>query len=372
MKSLFSKLPHAGIQTLIPYQPGKSIASLEQELGIQHVIKLASNENALGCSPQVKAALAALPIDQIATYPSPLHHPLHPYLCHLHHIEPTQLLLANGSDALISLLLTTFALHTGRTVLIHDYAFNAFQIQAQTLGIPVQSAPIHPDWSVDMDALIALCQPTTALIFIANPNNPTGSYLPAASLKQLLAAIPPTTICVLDEAYIEFTTPTENSVDWLAQYPNLVLLRTFSKIHGLAGLRLGYAMGNADLIALLMRSQLPFTVNQAAMVAGLSALQDRDFVKKSVRMIQAGMVQLTEGFRALSLIPLPSQGNFIMVDCQQPAQPLYEQLLHQGIIVRPLLPYGLSQHLRITIGTPKQNERLLTCLHSLLTKSHNN
>lgn len=362
----FFTLPHTDIQTLIPYQPGKSIASLQTELGLSDVIKMASNENALGCSPNVLTALRQLDAHTVATYPAPHHHPLHQALTEHLDIAPEQLLLGNGSDTFFSLLMTTFALHTDRHILTHEYAFNAYTIQAQALGIPAQITPVHADWSVDIDAMIKAVTPQTAVVFIASPNNPTGLAIPQDKIKRLLRHLPETTLLALDEAYLEYHPENENTIDWLASFPNLVLLRTFSKAYGLAGLRIGYAIAHADLIQILQRVQLPFTVNQAALDAALAALSDNAFLQQTVNMTRAGKTQLLAGFQNLSLTSLPSTGNFITVDCQRPALAIYQALLHHGIIVRPLAPYGLPEHLRITIGTEVQNARLLTALATCL------
>lgn len=359
--------PHPGIETLTPYQPGKSIESLAQASGLSDIIKLASNENPLGCSPHVKVALGAMSPHALASYPSPAHHPLYDKLCDKLGVSKAQLLFANGSDALISLLIITFALHLERSVLTHQYAFSAYPIQAQALGVPVNRVPVEADWSLNIDKLLEACTPKTALIFLATPNNPTGLTIPKADLKKLLSHLPETTLLVLDEAYIDYEPQTiDNTINWLNTYPNLVLLRTFSKVYGLAGLRLGYAIANPDIIAWLARAQLPFTVNQAALTAGSAALDDLEFVEKSLSMTTEGMIQLKEGFKALHLTPHPSEANFITLDLHQEALPIYEKLLQRGIIVRPLAPYGLNNHLRITVGTPTQNTRLLSALANIL------
>lgn len=368
MTSLFLSLPHVGIQTLTPYQPGKSIESTAREYHLKNIIKLASNENPLGCSPNVLLALEQLSPMQLATYPSAAHHKLPEQLSRKHGLKPEQILLSNGTDALFSLIMTTFALHTGRTMLTHEYAFSAYTIQAQTLGVPFKTAPINQDWTLNVDALLESIEPNTGILFLANPNNPTGILTPSADIKKILAALPETTLFVLDEAYIDYCDEYENTVTWLSAYPNLILLRTFSKIYGLAGLRLGYAMGQADIISLLAKAQLPFTINQLALQAGSVALEDQAFIQKTLQVNKTGMEKMLVGLQALSLKPVISKGNFITVDCLQAAHWIYEALLQQGIIVRPLAAYGLPNHLRITIGTPTQIERVLKALSIILNK----
>ncbi len=278
----YQQLPHPGIQSLKPYIQGKSIEELAREEGLTDIIKLASNENPLGCSPLVKEALEKVANQQLATYPSPNNHPLLAKLSQKLGVSEQMLTFGNGSDLLFFFLLTTFALHTGKHMLTHDYAFITFAIQAQTLGIPVVSVPLKANWQVDIDAMIAACNPQTALIFLANPNNPTGLLIKQENIKRLLNSIPPTTLVVLDEAYYEYAYPygDKTSINLLSQHANLVITRTFSKAYGLAGLRLGYAIANPEISELLQRVQLPFVVNQTALEAANAALNDEDLLNK--------------------------------------------------------------------------------------------
>lgn len=360
----YDSLPHLGIQTLSPYVPGKSIEALAKEKNLTDIIKLASNENPLGCSPNVIKALQSISTTSIATYPTVLHHPLHQQLARWLNIDKSMLTLSNGSDALFSLILTCFALHCNKHVLIHDLAFIAFNIQSNTLGIPVIHTPLKPDWSVDLDALITQCNQKTAIIFIANPNNPTGSLLSYLEIQFLLDHIPESTILVLDEAYYEFQTEPEyrDSIPLLETYPNLVITRTFSKAYGLAGLRLGYAIANPAITSILHRAMLPFTVNIAALTGGLAALEDQNFVQNSIQVVEQGKKQLKQGLLQLQISHLPLHGNFITMHCGGDASALYQALQQYGIIVRPLHPYGLNQYLRVSIGTKQQNCRFLDAL----------
>ncbi|KTC68267.1 histidinol-phosphate aminotransferase [Legionella birminghamensis] len=357
-------LPHPGIRTLQPYVPGKSIEELARESGIDNIIKLASNENPLGCSPQVREILARLNNTTVATYPSPGIHPLRHHLANHLGIEEAMLTLSNGSDLLFNTVMTAFALHSGKQVLTHQHAFISYQIQAQTLGIPTRICPAINQWEVDIDGLIQWAADDTAVIFIANPNNPTGLLCDLQEIERLLASIPSSTLLVLDEAYYEFayTNAQLASTRLLEKYTNLIITRTFSKAYGLAGLRLGYAIAHPDIIQILLRVQLPFAVNQAAMLAGVEALADQNFVAETLAVNSFGMKQLQSGFRGLNLPCLPSSCNFLTVDCRQNALSVYQALLHHGIIVRPLTPYALPNHLRISIGTKEQNARLLAAL----------
>ncbi|MDF1678305.1 MAG: histidinol-phosphate transaminase [Legionellaceae bacterium] len=360
----YNSLPHTGIQGLHPYVPGKATDSLTHEKGITDVIKLASNENPLGCSPAVTDALKSMTPHDIATYPITRESPLRAKLALHTELDKEAVILSNGSDILFHLLLECFALHTGKHILTHEYAFITYEVQANTLGIPVKKVPLHTNWEVDIDAIIQACTEKTALIFLANPNNPTGVLIQPEAIEKLLNNIPESTLLVLDEAYHEYTPKNQQShaKTWLEKYPNLVITRTFSKVYGLAALRLGYALANPDIAALLQRIQLPFTVSQPSMLAGIAALEDQGFVEKSIQVNQEGLLQMTEALDKLELEHLPTACNFITFDCGRSAVELDCHLQARGIITRPLTPYGLTQHLRVTIGTFEQNERFLNAL----------
>ncbi|CEG61593.1 Histidinol-phosphate aminotransferase 2 [Legionella micdadei] len=366
----YHQLPHPGIQSLHPYIPGKSVEEVAREQGLTDIIKLASNENPFGCSPQVQKALAKLSAIQIASYPSPANHPLSQKLSERLAITQDMLMLGNGTDSLFLFLLVTFALHTGKHILTHEYAFISYQIQAQTLGIPVSKIALKANWQVDIDAMISACNEQTALIFLANPNNPTGQLTPLEEIERLIASIPTSTILVLDEAYYEYVygQVSGKSINLLAQYPNLVITRTFSKVYGLAGLRLGYFIANPQITELVQRVQPPFMVNQAALAAAHAALDDDDFIHRSLEANIRGKQQLIQGFEALKINYLPSRCNFVTIDCQTETKSIYQDLLKYGIIVRPLNQYGLPNHLRISIGTNQQNELLLDKLSICLSR----
>ena len=364
----YTTLPHPGIRTLLPYLPGKSAETLAREQGLANIIKLASNENPLGCSPLVMNALANVSPHTIATYPTSINHPLRAHLAETLNISPNKIMFGNGSDALFGMLLTCFALHTNKHMLTHAYAFSSYAIQAHTLGIPVNITPATPTGEVDMKALQLACNEQTALIFMANPNNPTGLFICPAEIEALLNHIPKTTLLVLDEAYYEYL-PESNktyALTLLSQHKNLVITRTFSKAYGLAGLRLGYVIADEAITALLYKIQLPFAVNITAMLAASAALDDRDFLNKTLTTNQAGIKQMQRGLRQFNLPLWRSLCNFITFDCKTNALPLYEALQDYGIIVRPLHPYGLPNHLRVTIGTEEQNARFLNTLSAIL------
>jgi histidinol-phosphate aminotransferase len=362
----FKSLTHPGIQSLVPYQPGKSIEALAREKGLTDIIKLASNENPLGCSPLALNALHAMSATSLSLYPSALNHPLMHKLAARLGMDPSWLFLGNGSDSIFNTLLHCFALHKDKHIVTHEYAFSTYAIQAHSLNIPVRKVPVHCDWRVNVEALIEACDAQTALVFLANPNNPTGLLLSQSDIKRVLDELPEHTLFVLDEAYYEFVAKeqTISSIDLVRRYPNLVLTRTFSKLYGLAGLRLGYALGHPELIALLHRVQLPFAVNQPALVGAFAALDDEDFIELSVRTNRLGMKQMCLGLDELGLSYLPSTCNFVTFDCKEDGLLLYNFLLDKGIIVRPLHPYKMDSFIRVSIGTSEQNERFLTALRA--------
>lgn len=366
----YQSFAHPGIRSLVPYKPGKSIEELAREKGITDIIKLASNENPLGCSPLALKALRELPSQVFATYPSPINHPLMERLAGKLKINKEQLFLSNGSDYIYTLLMYCYALHSDRHILTHEYAFSTYEIQANTLQIPTRIAPVDEDWQVNIDNLIKACDQQTAIIFLANPNNPTGLLTSQNEIKYLLEHIPDTTLLVLDEAYYEFAASqiTTNSTDWLQKHPNLVITRTFSKIYGMAGLRLGYAIASPEIVNMLRRVQLPFAVNQAALNAAHAAIGDDEFLQASLKINEEGMQQMQHGLAALNVTYLPSQCNFVTFDCKEDSMTLYNYLLDQGIIVRPLHPYKMSNHIRVSIGTKNQNSRFLEALKQYINK----
>lgn len=366
----YYKLPHPGIQSLKPYIPGKSIEELAREQGLSDIIKLASNENPLGCSPLVKQALADLSEMHIASYPSPANHPVLGKLSEKLAINENRITFGDGSDLLFFFLLTTFALHSGKHILTHEYAFISYRIQAQTLGIPVSITNLKPNWQVDIDAMIEACSEKTAMIFIANPNNPTGLEISYPEIRRLLTHIPASTILVLDEAYHEYAYQPgdRTSLNLLEEYPNLVLTRTFSKAYGLAGLRLGYALASPEITNLLQRVQPPFAVNQAALTAAYAALDDEDFIIQTIELNSKGMQQMIRGLDVIKARHLPSRCNFVTIDCKRDANLIYQCLLKQGIIVRPLHPYDLPTYIRVSISHPLHNDRFLDTLALCLSE----
>lgn len=357
----YCHMPHKGIQELIPYKAGKSIEELAKEKGLTDIVKLASNENPLGCSSKVLKYFQNLSGEAAAMYPHPHQHPLRQALAHKLGVEDSQILISNGSDAIFTLLLNLFCLHRNKHLLTHSYAFASYEIQAQTLGIPVKKAPVDKSMCLNLDSILGMCSADTGIIMFANPNNPTGTLISVNDIVKFLQAVPPEIIVLVDEAYFEFAFDNneESALPLLRQFPNLVITRTFSKIYGLAGLRLGYAIASPELVELMWRVQLPFACNTVAMQAGLIALEDEAFVQQTLEINHSGMRQVSKGLEALALPCLPSACNFITFNCQHPALDVYQFLLNYGVITRPLDAYGLSDYIRVSIGTEYQNQRFL-------------
>ena len=360
-----SQLVHPQVRELMPYQPGKPISELQRELGINDIIKLASNENPLGASPLALAAAEAVLMDTFL-YPDPNGFQLKTALAEKLGVTPEQITLGNGSDAVLAMIAQAF-LHPGEEVVISQYAFATFSIITRAMrGTPVivPTQGYHPD----LEAMAATITDKTKLIFIANPNNPTGTWINNDQLTAFLAKVPQRVLVVLDEAYYEFMDDPDypNTIALQQTYSNLVVTRTFSKIYGLAGLRVGYSIASAEISDYLNRVRLPFNVSAAALAAAEAALTDQAFLQQTLELNRQGMIQLGEGLTALGLDYIPSAGNFITVDIQRDGGEVFEKMLAEGVIVRPLKPYGLNTHLRISIGTEAEIERCLTILTKIL------
>ncbi len=354
-----------GIQKLIPYTPGKPIEELERELGLSEIIKLASNENPLGPSPRVTDAIKqALP--EITRYPDGNGFKLKTVLAEKYGVELNQITLGNGSNEILELVARTF-LTPDLNVVFSQHAFAVYPLVTQAVGAQAQEVAAR-DYGHDLTAMRAHINDKTRLVFIANPNNPTGTLLAADVLEEFIASLPAHVICVLDEAYYEYVDPAQraDSIAWLARYPNLLITRTFSKAYGLAGLRVGFGLASAEMSDLLNRVRQPFNNNALALVAAETALQDQDYLQHSVAINNAGMQLLTEAFGALGLNSIPSAGNFVSVDFGRDAQPIYQALLQKGVIVRPVANYGMPTFLRISIGTDAENRFFIQALRDVL------
>ncbi len=358
------------VRQLTPYQPGKPLAELEREYGIRGAIKLASNESPLGPSPLALAALREVAnAEGVARYPDgggfALKHALSEHL----HLPPEWITLGNGSNDVLELIARAFA-GPGHSIVYSQYAFAVYPLAAQVVGAQPVAAPAH-DWGHDLAAMHAALRPDTKVVFIANPNNPTGTWLTRIELRNFLADVPESVAVVIDEAYAEYVDHAAypNALEWLGDFPNLIVTRTFSKAYGLAGLRVGYAIASPTITGVLNRVRQPFNVNTLAMTAAIAALQDSAHLAQAVALNQVGMRQWEEGLAALGVDYIPSLGNFITVQVHRPGGEVYEAMLRQGVIVRPLGNYGMPTHLRISIGTQAENARGLQALQQALAST---
>ncbi|HEX7963247.1 MAG TPA: histidinol-phosphate transaminase [Candidatus Saccharimonadales bacterium] len=356
--------PNDNISDLVPYQPGKPIEALARERGIpaERIIKLASNENPLGMSPKASAALQDV-MGELHRYPEQFG--LVRALARHTGAGEDQIVLGNGSNDVLDLVARTY-LGPGNEAVSSQYAFAIYQIAAQSAGATNVVVPAK-DYAHDLDALLRAVTANTKVLWLANPNNPTGTFAPYADVKRFVEQVPSRVAVVLDEAYYEYLQPSErvDTTQWLAAHPNLILVRTFSKIYGLAGLRVGYGLAAPAVVELLNRVRQPINVSVAAAAAATAALKDTAFVRRSVALNQAGRQQLRAGLEELGLTCLPAYGNFVTVAVPDAAA-CNEALLDRGIIVRPLAGYGMPDHLRVTIGTQAENEQFLVAIREFL------
>jgi histidinol-phosphate aminotransferase len=374
MTDKFLDLAVAGIQGLHPYQPGKPISELEREYGISDIVKLASNENPLGPGEAVNAAIAAV-LPELARYPDANGFELKAALAARHGVPPECITLGNGSNDVLVLLAESF-LAPGLEAVYSRYAFAVYALAVQATGAEHRVAePLpasHPDQPLghDLDAMADLIGPRTRMVFIANPNNPTGTWVDEQALERFLDGVPAHVIAVVDEAYFEYVDAPgyPDTSQWLQRYSNLVVTRTFSKAYGLAGLRVGYGLSDPGLAGVLNRLRQPFNTSLVAQVAALAALNDHAHLERSVTLNRQELARVSAACRELGLGVIPSVGNFILVDMGAPAAPLFEALLRRGVIVRPVGNYGLPQHLRISIGTEPENDRLIKALGEVLER----
>ncbi|MEX0899923.1 MAG: histidinol-phosphate transaminase [Gammaproteobacteria bacterium] len=354
-----------GVQKLQPYEPGKPIAELKRELGLDDIVKLASNENPLGASPRALAAVRDA-LSDVSLYPDGNGFELKHALAEHHAIDTACITLGSGSDHIIELIARAF-LAPGRNAVMSQYGFAVYAIVTQAAGAELRVAEAA-DYCHDLKTIASLVDADTRVVFLANPNNPTGTWFDARSLDDLLATVPADTLVVIDEAYFEYVNEPgyPDSRALLDEHPNLVVMRTFSKAHGLAGLRVGYALASPVVTDLLNRVRLSFNPNALAQVAAVAAIEDTDHVHKTVVLNRAERVRVDEGLRELGLATIPSVCNFVSVEVGRPAREVFKALLAEGVIVRPLDGYGLPQHVRVSVGLPRENDRLLAAMKKVL------
>ena len=359
--------PH--VATLDTYQPGKPLDELERELGITGAIKVASNENPLGPSPKALAAIPAA-LAQLHRYPDAGGFALRRALAARLDRELGQIALGNGSNDLLYQLVLATCEPTDE-VLSHKYAFLSYRLSAQVGGHPFIAAPTTPDLACDIEALIAAITPRTKLVVVGTPNNPTGSVITQAGIDRLIAALPERALLVIDEAYCEYAAMWSevDHVDGLAAQrrdPRVVVLRTFSKIYGLAGLRVGFAVADKAVIDVLGRVGRTFHVGSLALVGALAALDDTEHVARSARHARGAIERYIAGIQGPGVRIFPSLGNFVLIDCGRPSAPIYDRLLQRGVIVRPMAAWGLPNHLRISVARDEDLPRVIGALNDVL------
>lgn len=365
MPTDFKALAVSGVQSLSPYVPGKPISELERELGISNIVKLASNENPLGPSLKALAAVERV-LRETTLYPDGGGFALKKKIAERFRVDPARLTLGNGSNDLLDMIARVF-LGPGRRSVFSQYAFAVYPIATQAVGaepVVVQAR----GFGHDLEKMAAAAQ-NASVVWLANPNNPTGTWFDRAAFENFMAAVPEKVVVVLDEAYSEYVDDARypNGLEYIARHVNLVVTRTFSKAYGLAGLRVGYAASSPQIADLLNRVRQPFNVSTPALAAAEAVLDDADYLARSVKVNREGLVQVTQGLTGLGLGVIPSIGNFITFDCARPAQPVFDALLREGVIVRPLAGYGMPRQLRVSIGTREENGRFLQALKKVLS-----
>jgi len=369
----YSELAPAYIRAIAPYQAGKPISELERELGITGIVKLASNENPLGASPKSLAAARAA-LDEIGLYPDGNGFALKDALAKRYGVAQDQIVLGNGSNDLLELSARAF-LTVGDRVVYADHSFAVYALATQAVGAAGISVAAK-NFGHDLDAMRkAAVEQGAKMIFIANPNNPTGTFVSGIELLEFLRALPANILVVLDEAYNEYL-PEEcryDSVSWLKEFPNLIISRTFSKAYGLASLRVGYALGDRQVMDMLNRVRQPFNVNSVAQAAAAAAIRDTEFVQQTFALNRRGMKQIVAGLTKLGLEYIPSFGNFVSFKIADPvlstvegAMHVYRRLLELGVIVRPIANYAMPDYLRVSIGLESENEKFLSVLQQIL------
>ncbi|MBL8405545.1 MAG: histidinol-phosphate transaminase [Dechloromonas sp.] len=352
------------VRAISPYQPGKPITELAREMGIpvDSIVKLASNENPLGMSPKARAAVEKA-ISGVERYPDQFD--LIAKVAGRAGVAQSQVVLGNGSNDVLDLIARVF-LAPGRSAVFAQHAFAVYPLATLSAGAEL-IATSAKNYGHDLAAMRAAIRPDTRIVWIANPNNPTGNFLPYADVRAFLESVPKEVIVVLDEAYNEYIPPAErvDTAGWLKEFPNLVICRTFSKIYGLAGLRIGYALASVEVADLMNRVRQPFNVNNLALAGALAALDDHDFLNASYELNRHGMVQIVAALERLKLEYIPSYGNFVTFRAGDGAA-VNQKLLKQGVIVRPIGGYGLPEWLRVTIGTERENARFIEALEKAL------
>ena len=359
------------IHSIAPYLPGKPISELAREIGLDEssIIKLASNENPLGTSPLALEAMEKA-LNEVMRYPDGNGFELKKALSKKYVVNSDQIILGNGSNDVLELAARVF-LKPGTSAVFSQHAFAVYPLVTQATGATGIVVPAK-NYGHDIDTMLEAITPDTRIVFIANPNNPTGTFLPAPDVLRFLEHIPRDVLVILDEAYNEYLPDTSrvDTIKWLDIFPNLLITRTFSKIYGMAGIRIGFGLAHAQLSGLMNRIRQPFNVNSIGLAGALAAINDTEFVKRSYALNQAGMLQITTGLRQLGLTYIPSYGNFLSFKVENgKTAAVYQYLLQRGIIVRPIGIYEMPEFLRVTVGLASENNKFLQLLESAIKES---
>jgi len=364
--SKLSELAPSYIRSIAAYQPGKPISELAREMGLQpdQIVKLASNENPLGVGPKAESAMHTA-LKDIARYPDGNSFILRDAVCAKFNVKPDQLIFGNGSNDILELAARAF-LTPGDEAIYAQHAFAVYALVTQAVGAKGIVIPAK-NYGHDLPAMLAAITEKTRIIFVANPNNPTGTLLPKDDLFAFLNAVPSNILVVLDEAYDEYLSDAHKSeaISWLSGLDNLIISRSFSKAYGLAGLRIGFGVTSIDIADIINRVRQPFNVNSVAQAAAAASLEDDEFVERTRALNQAGMLQITRGLTALGVDYIPSFGNFVSFRVAN-AKEVYQNLLHRGVIVRPIAAYEMPEYLRVSIGLYSENEKFLRALKTIL------
>ena len=358
-----SQLVSPSIESLLPYEGGKPVEELAREFGITDAIKLASNENPLGPSPKALAAARAV-LNDVHRYPDANAFRLRERIAAEHGVPMADIIQGNGSNELLDLAVRTFCT-SEHHIVFAEPAFVVYRIAALAHGVPFTAVPVR-DLTHDLEAMLAAITPRTRLVFIGNPNNPKNTYVNLDSLRRFLRAVPPEVIVLVDEAYIEYTTAADFPDCMLlrGERERLIICRTFSKIHGLAGLRVGYGVTTAELVGYMNRIRAPFNVGNLGQAAAIAALDDTEHVRQSQELNRNERERVSARLKAMGLVVTPSQANFYLVDVKQSGRAIYDALLRKGVIVRPF--GSLPNSVRVTVGKPAENDRFLSALGEVL------
>lgn len=350
------------------YVPGKPVEEVKREFGIDDIIKMASNENPLGTSPKATAAMRDELEENANRYPESLCHDLVHKLASVHELAPEQFFVDNGVDGVITMLGLTF-LNPEDECIFGELTFPAYENIVTKMESVCVKVPMTEGFRLDVDGFISAITPRTKMIFLCNPNNPTGTMITDSEFERLLESTPESVLVVADEAYYEFADDPDypESIDSMDDHPNLIILRTFSKIAGLAGLRVGYAMADPAVVKVMLKAREPFPVNRVAQAGARAALDDAAFIERTLEVNRAGRQQLYQAFEEMDLRYYPTQTNFVFVDLERPVEPVFQAMLRDGVIIRPLSFVGEAGAIRITIGLEEENERTIASLKKALS-----